>query len=256
MNHVKFRFYEELNNYLPEGNRKIWFDFYFIGIQTLKEVFQSMEVPAKEIDLILVNQQSQGFDYLLRDGDRISVYPVFELFDISKISRIREKPLRNPAFICDVHLGRLSKYLRMLGFDAQYSNRFSPDDLIARSNSEKRILLSKSLRLIHHKEVTRSYRIRSADPVEQIKDIVGKLDLSGLANPFSRCLNCNHKLQEVEKPEIIDRLQPLTRKHFQTFLRCPSCDRIYWEGSHFERMQEIIALHQLARDYDPNSFNA
>lgn len=102
MNHVCFRFYEELNDCLPEQKHKVWFEYSFsVGI-TVQDAIQSMGVPAGEIDLILVNQQSKGFDYMLRDSDRISVYPVFELFDLSGISQSGQKPLRNPTFICDV----------------------------------------------------------------------------------------------------------------------------------------------------------
>lgn len=240
MNHVKFRFYEELNNYLPEGNRKVWFDFYFIGIHSLKEIFRSMKVPPDEIDLVLVNQQSKGFDYQVRDGDRISVYPVFELFDISEFPEIREKPLRNPTFICDVHLGKLSRFLRMLGFDTTYSNLFTPKELVERSIAGNRILLSKSYRLTHHPEVQRAYRIRSSDPEEQIKDTIDRLNLAGLAKPFTRCLSCNNELQGVSKSEINHQLQPNTAKYYTEFLRCPSCDRLFWEGSHYEHMMRFI----------------
>lgn len=240
MNHVKFRFYEELNHYLPEGNRKVWFDFYFIGIHSLKEIFRSMEVPAGEIDLILVNQQSESLDYQVRDGDRISVYPVFELFDISEFREIREKPLRNPAFICDVHLGRLSRYLRMLGFDTAYSSLYTPKELVERSNAEKRILLSKSYRLTHHREVDRAYQIRSSDPEEQISDLIDRLCLAGLSKPFSRCLNCNSELQGVSKSEIAHQLQPNTATYYNEFLRCNTCDQLFWEGSHYEHMMKFV----------------
>jgi len=243
MNQVRFRFYEELNDYLPPGNRKVWFDFFFIGPVSIKEALQSMKVPEREIDLIQVNQQSQGLDYLLQKGDQISVYPVFELFNVSGVSQLREEALRNPAFICDVHLGKLCKHLRMFGFDSLYSNQYTSEQLISISLQENRILLSRSSRLTHHKDVTRSYRIRSTDPREQIKDLFCKLDLSGLAHPFTRCLVCNSKLVSVEKEKISDRLQPNTEQYYLEFLSCPTCDKIFWEGSHFEKMLEFIHLN-------------
>jgi uncharacterized protein with PIN domain/molybdopterin converting factor small subunit len=240
MNHVSFRFYEELNDYLPEGKRKVGFEYSFTGEVSIRDVFQSMEIPPDEIDLILVNQQSKGLDYMLQDGDRISVYPVFELFDLSGFSQLREKPLRNPRFICDVHLGRLCKYLRMLGWDTLYSNHYTPEEMIVLSRQEKRIILSRSYQLTRNKEVTRFYWIRSADPLEQIKDMINKLDLSNRAYPLTRCLNCNHKLVPVEKQEILHRLQALTAKYYSEFFNCPACDQIYWKGSHFENMLDFI----------------
>lgn len=247
MNHIKFRFYEELNIYLPEGNRKIWFDFYFIGIHTLREIFRSMKVPMTEIDLVLVNQHSKDLDYEVQDRDRISVFPIFESLDISGITKVREKPLRNPTFICDVHLGRLCRYLRMLGFDTAYSNRFSPTNLIEQSIAEKRILLSKSYRLTHYPKVERAYRIRSSDPEEQIKDLICHLSLADLADPFTRCLNCNSELQSVQKSEVREQLQPNTAKYYDEFLRCPSCNKLFWEGSHYEHMLEFIQEHLMVK---------
>jgi uncharacterized protein len=246
MNQVSFRFYEELNDYLPEEKRKIWFEYSFSGAIFIQDAIQSMGVPPDEIDLILVNQQSKGFDYLLQDGDRISVYPVFELFDLTGISQLRGTPLRNPTFICDVHLGRLCKYLRMLGWDTLYSNKYTPEEMIAISRKEKRIILSRSYQLTRHKEVTHSYWIRSADPLEQVKDLILKLDLSSGTNPLIRCLNCNDKVVPVGKIEILHRLQDRTAKYYNEFFNCPTCNKIYWKGSHFENMLAFISVNIIA----------
>jgi hypothetical protein len=240
MKQVSFRFYEELNNHLPLEKHKVWFEYIFSDATSMQDALLSMEVPLDEIDLILVNRQSKGLDYILQDGDRISVYPVFESFDLSGISRIREKPLRDPKFICDVHLGRLSKYMRMLGWDTLYSNQYSPDEMIAISGQEKRIILSRNYQLTRHKKVTHSYWIQSSCPVEQIKDLINKLDLSDKIIPLTRCLKCNHGLMPVEKKKIAHRLQALTAKYYNEFYVCPACDQIYWKGSHFERMSDFI----------------
>jgi uncharacterized protein len=248
MNQVYFRFYEELNDYLPEKRRKVWFEYSFSDPIFLKDAIKSFGVPAGEIDLILVNQQSKNFEYLLCDGDRISVYPVFELFELSGISLLRKKSLRNPTFICDVHLGRLCKYLRMIGLDSLYSNRYTPEEIIAISIREKRIILSRSWQLAKHKEVTHAYWIQSSEPLEQIKDLIIKLDLSGHIEPLIRCLNCNCKLLTIEKQEILQRLQPGTINYFQEFFHCPTCDQIYWKGSHFENMLDFIHKHLIPRN--------
>jgi uncharacterized protein len=240
MSRVYFRFYEELNGYLPEGKRKVWFVYPFPGEVSLREVFLSMGIPLDEIDLVLVNQRSQEFDYVLQEDDHISVYPVFELFDLSSISRLRGKPLRDPKFICDVHLGRLCKYLRMLGWDTLYSNQYTPEEIIAISILENRIILSRNDELTRHKKVTHSYWIASSNPLEQIKDVIDKLDLSKLCMPLTRCLNCNHLIVPVEKQEILHRLQPRTTKYYHEFFICPACDQIYWKGSHFEHMFDFI----------------
>ena len=116
MPQATFRFYAELNDFLPQERRHVDFDSTFDGHETVKHLIETMGVPHTEVDLILVNGESLGFDYQVRDGDRISVYPVFEGMNIKAVSRVRPKPLRQPRFVLDNHLGKLATYLRLLVF--------------------------------------------------------------------------------------------------------------------------------------------
>ncbi len=245
MSKVYFRFYEELNDHLPEEKRQVWFEYPLKDRISVQQAIRSLGVPPTEVDLILVNQISRGFDYILQDKDRISVYPVFELFDISEISELREKPLREIRFICDVHLGKLSRYIRMLGFDTLYSNHYTNEQIIRIADEEKRIILSCNYRLIRDKRVTRSYWIRSSVPLEQIRDLVNKLDLSNSIDPLTRCMECNGILVPVDKQQILPQLEPRTANYFDEFFRCDTCDRIYWKGSHFENMLGFIHQYVL-----------
>lgn len=240
MQQVHFRFYEELNDFLPVENRKIWFVENIETGTTIRTILQKLGVPIKEVDLILVNQQSQGLDYQLHNDDRVSVYPMFELFDISSVSKVHDKPLRNLKFIGDVHLGRLCKYLRMLGFDTLYFKNYSVDQLIDLSRQGRRILLSKDQKLAKHPKVNHWYWIRSSDPLEQIRDLYEKLDLASNIEPLIRCIKCNNEIISVPKKEILGKLQPRTAKYYQEFFQCPDCERIYWKGSHYEHMMEFI----------------
>ena len=250
MSKVYFRFYEELNDHLPEEMRKVWFEYPLKDRISVQEAISSLGVPPAEVDLILVNQLSKGFDYILQDEDRISVYPVFELFDISEISELREKPLREIRFICDVHLGKLSRYMRMLGFDTLYSNQYTNEQIIQIATEEKRIILSRNCRLIRDKRVTHSYWVRSSDPLEQIRDLVNKLDLSNSIDPLTRCMECNGILVPVDKQQILPQLEPRTANYFNEFFRCNTCAHIYWKGSHFENMLGFIDQHILPDEYD------
>ncbi|KKK84713.1 hypothetical protein LCGC14_2780570, partial [marine sediment metagenome] len=119
-NRADFRFYEELNDFLPEGKRKTTFSLIFKGNPAVKDVIESIGVPHTEVDLILANSKSVDFFYQLKNGDIVSVYPVFESLDISSAAHLRAKPLRRTKYILDVHLGKLANYLRMLGFDTLY----------------------------------------------------------------------------------------------------------------------------------------
>lgn len=238
--HIHFRFYEELNDYLPESNRREWFVMDIESATTIRTILKKLVVPIEEIDLILVNQQSQGLDYQLHNEDRVSIYPVFELFDISSVSKIRIKPLRTLKFIGDVHLGRLCKYLRMLGFDTLYFKNYTVEQLIELSRQGRRILLSKDQKLGKHPKVNHWYWVRSSDPMEQIRDLYEKLDLEGNIDPLTRCIKCNNEIISIPKKEVMQKIQPRTAKYYEEFFRCPNCERIYWKGSHYEHMLEFI----------------
>lgn len=239
MNIAKFRFYEELNDFLPERRKRVAFDFNFEGNPAVKDIIESLGVPHTEVDLIIVNGKSVAFGYYLKNGDVVSVYPVFENLDISNLTHLREKPLREPKFICDVQLGKLAKHLRMLGFDALYFNRISEKDVIRISNEEKRTILTRNIFLLKNSLVMRGYWIRSQDPHVQIIQVIHFSDLLNRIKPFYRCSECNGLLEPVAKEEIMDKLLPNTKKYFDEFHKCSSCDKIYWKGSHFKKILDL-----------------
>lgn len=234
------RFYEELNDFLPESRRKQEFDHEFLVPGSVKDMIENLGVPHTEVDLILVNGESVGFDYQVQHSDHLSVYPVFEALDISSITRLRPQPLREPAFVLDCHLGRLARYLRMLGFDTLYRNDYDDDSLLDISLNEQRILLTRDIGLLKRRELERGYFVRSTRPRGQLSEIVKRFQLESDFRPFLRCMDCNGLLEEVEKQEIEHRLQEDTRRLFDEFRRCPACERIYWPGSHYNRMQRLV----------------
>ncbi|MCD4697913.1 MAG: Mut7-C ubiquitin/RNAse domain-containing protein [Bacteroidales bacterium] len=237
---VTIRFYEELNDLLPKRNRKKPFDFLFTGKVSIKDIVESMGVPHTEIDLILANGNSVSFSYLPQDKDMVSVYPVFEGFDISNVTRLRSKPLRITRFILDVHLGKLARLLRMLGFDTLYENDYEDGEIIEIAIVQKRIILTRNLGILKHKTVTHGYFVRSQQPGKQLDEIIQRFDLAGNIKPLSRCIECNGKIQIVEKKDIQHLLLPKTQKFYQKFFQCSSCKKVYWEGSHFNKMMGRI----------------
>ena len=172
-----FRFYEELNDFLPAGKRKIAFSYKFSGSPSVKDVIEIIGVPHTEVDLILVNGNSVKFDHMLSHGDYISVYPVFENLDISHITRLRPKPLRKTRFIVDVHLGRLSRLLGMLGFDTLHKNNYKNEDIITEALTQKRIILTSDPSLLKNRSITHGYLIRGTDPHEQALEVIQRFDL-------------------------------------------------------------------------------
>lgn len=235
-----FRFYAELNEFLPYDKRYQPISVSFKARQSIKHLIESLGVPHTEVDLVLVNGQSVDFHYLAQDGDKISVYPVFESMDISPLLRLRPEPLREPRFVLDGHLGRLAAYLRMVGFDVLYRNDYEDETLAEISADQGRILLTRARGLLKRKMVIRGYCLHTMDPQQQLLDVVERFDLRRLFAPFTRCIACNGFLKAVDKKEIIDLLEPGTRKYFDDFSRCEECGKIYWKGSHHDRMRDLL----------------
>lgn len=237
---ANFRFYAELNDFLLPERRFTEFAYGFLDIATVKDRIESFGVPHTEVDLILVNGQSVDFACRVQDGDRISVYPVFEAFDIAGLTRLRPEPLRDPRFVLDVHLGRLAAYLRMLGFDALYQNRCADERLAEVSRDEHRILLTRDVGLLKRSCVTHGYYLRATQPRRQITEVVARFHLARLARPFSRCLRCNTLLEPAGKDQVLHQLPAQVAELHDEFLRCPDCGRAYWKGGHFRRMCQWI----------------
>ena len=241
MKSVTLRFYEELNDFLPENKKKQPFGVEFKGRQTVKDIIESQGVPHIEVDLVLVHGKPVGFSYLVQHEDKISVYPVFESFNISPVNELRDKPLRKTAFILDVHLGRLKKYLRLLGFDTLYRNDYEDAEIVEISNAEHRIILTRDIGILKRNEVKLGYWIRNIYPRQQIKEVVDRFDLYDRIEPFKRCSECNGMIERVSKESVFDYLQPGTRKYYNEFFRCTGCEKIYWKGSHYTKLNDLIS---------------
>jgi uncharacterized protein len=240
MNHAHFRFYAELNDFLPPERRMQNFVHSFDKNPSIKDTIEALGIPHTEVDLILANGESVNFNYLLRNGDRISVYPVFESIDITPILQVRPQPLREIRFVLDVHLGKLAGYLRMFGFDTLYRNDYEDALLAQISHDEKRILLTRDLGLLKRSMVTHGYFLRQTNPKQQLHEILRRFDLLRKAVPFSRCIHCNGAVHSVPKSDIRDQVKADILQYYDKFYRCHSCRKIYWKGSHYPKIQAFI----------------
>ncbi|WP_193165934.1 Mut7-C RNAse domain-containing protein [Microbulbifer hainanensis] len=243
---VTFRFYRELNDFLPRKWRQRDLPREYLLPGSVKDAIENLGVPHTEVDLILANGRSVDFSYRLRDGDRITVYPMFEALDITPLVRLRPQPLRIPRFVLDCHLGRLARYLRLLGFDTLFRTDYDDDTLLRISIDEQRILLSRDRGLLKRRQLQRGYFVRATKPRLQIAEVVERLQLQPAMRPFSRCIACNGHLQPVSREQVLDRLPARTRQYFDSFYQCSDCLRVYWKGSHYDRMQSLVqSLRQI-----------
>ncbi len=240
---AEFRLYEELNDFLPPGKKKTTFPYHFSGTPSVKDAIEAIGVPHTEVELILINGESVEFGRHLHDGDRVSVYPVFESLDVTPAIRLRERPLRDIRFVADVHLGRLARKLRMLGFDTAYRNDYADADVVEISVRERRIILTRDRGILKNSMVTHGYWIRSVEPNEQAREVIARFDLSSSSTPFHRCMVCNGLLEMVEKRDVLGDLPEKAARYYNVFRRCAGCGRVYWKGSHYDKLEKCV--HEL-----------
>jgi uncharacterized protein with PIN domain len=241
MNQASFRFYAELNDFLPEALRHKRFQHRFRGQPGIKDVIEALGVPHTEVELILVNGQSVEFDYGLKRVDSVSVYPRFHTLDLSGIPNVSPPALDSHRFVLDTHLGRLAAYLRMLGFDSLYWNDTKDERLAEITRDQQRVLLTRDRGLLKRNSVTYGYCVRETNPRAQLVEVVRHFHTVESIEPFKHCMRCNGVLQDVEKDEVLLRLPKGVRENCERFRICPDCGRIYWSGSHTDRMQQLIA---------------
>ncbi|NMF86480.1 Mut7-C RNAse domain-containing protein [Nodosilinea sp. P-1105] len=235
------RFYAGLNDLLPPSRRQVDFSHWINEPASIKDVIESLGVPHPEVDLILVNGESVGFDYLTQDCDRISVYPHFHQLEITPISQVRPVPYPMVQFVLDVHLGKLATYMRLLGFDTLYRHDYDDQELAQLSSQGQRILLTQDRGLLKRSIVTHGYIFRSSDPGTQVREVLERFSLHEAVAPLERCPRCNGQLTAVDKATVADQLPPLTRLHYNEFSRCQRCQQVYWKGAHYDRIRQLVS---------------
>lgn len=226
MARASFRFYEELNDYLPSARWKTEFEYAFGRGAAIGDVVEALGVPHTEIDLILVDGESVDFGYILRDGDRVSVYPVFEFLNVAFLARLRPRPLRTPRFVADRNLGKLTRYLRLLGFDTLHRDDYTDEALADISCRERRILLTRDRDLLKRKNLTHACLVDIDQPRRQVQALLDHLDLYDRLAPFSRCSRCNAPREEVPEAQTPRRLDARSLCHLDRWGQCARCSRI------------------------------
>ena len=177
---------------------------------------------------IVVTQQGKSVDIRTAKGPvRLQLRP----------PTVGEEPIR---FILDVHLGKLARWLRLLGFDTLYRNDYDDPEIVEIAAAEGRTILTRDGGIIKRRAATRGYLVQSTDPQGQLREILNYYQLREQIQPFHRCLVCNGLLEMVDKATILDQLEPKTIRYYDTFFQCAECGKIYWRGTHYERMQSFL----------------
>jgi uncharacterized protein with PIN domain len=232
-----FRFFAELNDLLPREWRGREVVHEFNEPASVKDRIEAHGVPHTEVQLIQVNGEPVGFERLLRDGDRVSVYPLMAILESPHSLR---PPYPRGRFVLDQHLGRLAAYLRLLGLDCVHHSTFPDDEIVRVALAEARVVLTRDKRLLMRRVVAHGGFVHATDPFEQVPEVLHRFGAPELVAPFSRCMACNGVLRAVGREEVEDRLLPDTREYYREFRECPDCRRVYWDGSHARRMRAWV----------------
>jgi hypothetical protein len=207
---------------------------------SVKDIVESFGVPHTEVGRLTIDGLDISFSCPGSNHDRLDVYPLCPPVDALTPTLLRPEPLASITFAVDVNVGKLASLLRMAGFDTFYQNYISGAELIEVAVQEKRIVLSRDKDLLKRKELAFGYLVREIYPEKQLAEVVHLFGIKEQMKPLSRCMRCNGLLQAVEKEQIIDQLEPLTKKYYHSFRQCRRCHTIYWPGSHRDKMLRLL----------------
>jgi len=228
MHTAQFKFHDSLNDFLLPRNKNSWINYSFNNTPAVKDAIEAIGIPHVEVKEISINGNAAGFYHPLHSNDTIEVYPFTQIFSSPQ------------KFILDVHLGKLARLLRLLGFDTLYQNNFTETTIITLAAQEERIVLTRDVGLLKNKTIELGYWLRSQQPLEQANEVLHRFVLKDKIQPFKRCLVCNGLIELVNKENVIAHFPPNTIDFFNEFYQCENCKRVYWKGSHYERMIQLI----------------
>jgi uncharacterized protein len=236
-----FTFFGNLNDFLSKRNKNTSITYSFNGTPTVKDAVEAIGVPHVEVEWMLLNGQPAQFHTSLHAEDRVDVFPQDTLPPLPHPSAVRNRQALPHTFALDTHLGALARLLRLMGLDTHYQWNITDRELAQRAATDHCIVLTRDISLLKQKIIEWGYWLRSQDPYEQLLEVVRRYNLSPYFEPFTRCLLCNAFIHPVEKALVLHQLPPNTEAYFDEFYQCKGCGKVYWKGSHYERMQELIS---------------
>jgi uncharacterized protein len=228
-----FLFHGELLEFLARERRSgTAFELSCARAATFKNAIESVGVPHTEVGRLMVNGQPATLARIVREGDRVEVEP----HDPAGAATSDDEP----RFVADAHLGGLARFLRMLGFDTLYENGFSDRQIVHLAVSERRIVLTRDRELLKCKDVARGCYVHALKPEAQLREVARRYLLERRTHRFTLCLHCDVKLQATARDAVRGRVPDAIFTCYDDFMTCPRCERIYWQGSHWIRMNTLL----------------
>ncbi|MGB8649471.1 MAG: Mut7-C RNAse domain-containing protein [Mycobacteriales bacterium] len=199
------------------------------GTASLGHLVQAAGVPLTEAGGLCVDGRQ------LTPGVRPGPQDVVEV-----LPRARPQPLDGPpALLLDVHLGALARRLRLLGVDTAYRNDADDAELVAQAGTQDRLLLTQDRGLLMRRALRRAAYVRGEHPDTQLADVLGRFRLP--LSPYALCPVCGAALRDVAKADVLDRLEPGTRRTQHAFRECGACGRVSWKGAHAGRIDALVS---------------
>ena len=232
MSAATFRFHGELESFIARERRGMASVHEYARAATLKQAIEALGVPHTEIGRVTVNGEPATLARIAREGDAIEVFP----------HEAGAAPFEEPlAFVADAHMGGLARMLRMLGFDALYDNNFDDAHIVALARAEHRVVLTRDREMLKCRDVLRGCFVHALKPEAQLKEVARRYGIAAHMRPFSLCLHCNLPLEPAAADAVVRQVPERIQQQYGTFRYCPGCERVYWEGSHWERMRSVLA---------------
>jgi uncharacterized protein with PIN domain/sulfur carrier protein ThiS len=229
MTTARFRFADALSMFLRPELRGAVFAYECARAANLKNAIEALGVPHTEVGVVLVNGNPATLQRTVREGDEVEVLAYAQVQDSA------------PLFLADAHLGALARFLRMLGFDTVHDQALADREIRRIAHGEGRVVLTRDRDLLKCREIERGCYVRSLKPEAQLREVAARYELAKHARPFTLCLHCNLPLAAVAGDLVASRVPPRVLELHNAFTHCAGCDRVYWPGTHYERMKSALA---------------
>jgi hypothetical protein len=236
----RLRIYGELNDFLNKKDRNHPIRHTYKGSPSVKDLIESLGIPHCEIALILMDEKPVQFDSKLQGSHYIAVYPYTPLLSLKTDSPVMVRIPSPPTFILDVHLGKLARWLRFIGMDTLHYNQLEDARIASIAENQDRVVLSRDLKLLMRKKIKRGRYIRNCQIDQQMIDVMRYFNLKHHLRPFTRCSSCNASLKQVDKRELKNIPDKKILARFDAFFQCTGCQKIYWKGSHHNKIDQRI----------------
>jgi uncharacterized protein with PIN domain len=147
-------------------------------------------------------------------------------------------------FVVDLNVGKLTKWLRVMGYDTLLFMDQDDGKMINLALKQQRVILTKDTQLMKRRLITsgklKAILVEGDNPKAQLKQVASALNLKYQCKPFSLCLECNQQLRQTDKDKVTDLVPPYVYKTQDYYMECPTCHRIYWQGTHWLAMKEEL----------------